>query len=192
MIPALEIQLSERAVALMRRFEDLHGLMAALAREIDLQTQLTAAHIVEKRLTGAGPFPVSDHRLGVRTNLLRNSVRASSATVSGDTITSGIGTNVKYAGTHEFGLTIRHKARTGTVRLRTDRKGILIRQKDGKLAVFARNTHKQAKAVQYQGKAYEITYPERAPFRFGIRDRADAMGNGVSRAAIKFWEGGGR
>lgn len=75
---------------------------------------------------------------------------------------AGIGTNLVYAAIQHFGGKIQRKGKAGTVRLRTDAKGNLLRQgKNGKLAVFARQSHKRAVERSYQGKDYSITLPAR-------------------------------
>lgn len=75
---------------------------------------------------------------------------------------AGIGSNLVYAAIQHFGGKIQRKGKAGTVRLRTDAKGNLLRQgKNGKLAVFARQSHKRAAERGYQGKDYAITLPAR-------------------------------
>ena len=78
---------------------------------------------------------------------------------------AGIGTNMVYAAAQHFGAKIQRKGKAGTVRLRTDAKGVLLRQgaegKLAKLAVFARASHKRAVDRAYQGKDYTITLPAR-------------------------------
>lgn len=75
---------------------------------------------------------------------------------------AGIGSNLVYAAIQHFGGKIQRKGKAGTVRLRTDAKGNLLRQgKNGKLAVFARQSHKRAVERSYQGKDYTITLPAR-------------------------------
>lgn len=78
---------------------------------------------------------------------------------------AGIGTNMVYAAAQHFGAKIQRKGKAGTVRLRTDAKGVLLRQgekgKLAKLAVFARASHKRAVDRAYQGKDYSITLPAR-------------------------------
>ena len=78
---------------------------------------------------------------------------------------AGIGTNMVYAAAQHFGAKIQRQGKAGTVRLRTDAKGVLLRQGDkgklAKLAVFARASHKRAVDRAYQGKDYTITLPAR-------------------------------
>lgn len=192
MSATVEFKISGDAQAVLNRLTG-KSVLTAIARELDAQVQLTVAHIVEKRLTGKGPFPVSENRLGERTHLLRNSLRGIKVTVDGDTITASIGSNVKYAGVHEFGGTIKRVLLAGSVRLATDRKGNLLRQgKNGKLVVFARKSRKSVQTVSFLGgKRFEITIPERAPIRTGIADRQAEIGVAVSKAIITFGKTGG-
>lgn len=78
---------------------------------------------------------------------------------------AGIGSNLAYAAIHHFGGKIQRNGKAGTVRLRTDAKGNLLRQGDkgklAKLAVFARSSHKRAVERSYQGKDYTINIPAR-------------------------------
>lgn len=74
----------------------------------------------------------------------------------------------EYAAIQQFGGTIERAAHSGWVRLRTDRKGNLMRQgKTGRarnLAVFAKEGergHKQAVRRQYTADAYTIDIPAR-------------------------------
>lgn len=193
MMPTVQIELSKEASDLLGRISDRKGVLTAIAREMDIQNDLTISHLVAQRLTGKGPFPVSEHRLGEVTHLLRRSPRATKAFLVGqDTVVSAIGSNVKYAGIHEFGGTIKRVLLAGSVRLRTDKRGNLLRQgKNGKLAIFAKDRHKLTTTVAYAGgKRYEVVIPARAPFWHAISDRAPATGAAVSQAIVRFWEGG--
>lgn len=78
----------------------LRGLRATM----DEQNELTIGHIRSARMTGQGPFPVSEGRLGVRTNRLRSSLRKAKAVLRGGAIVGSVGSNVKYAAAHEFGV----------------------------------------------------------------------------------------
>lgn len=90
-----------------------------------------------------------------------NALARSYVTSYGDDY-SQIGSNLVYAAIHHHGGTIQRKGKSGTVRLRTDAKGALLRQgKHGKLAVFARRSHKRAAERHFEGKPYTITMPAR-------------------------------
>lgn len=155
----------------MRRAPEL--VLPALTRALDAQMQITLGHITARRMTGRGPYPASEHKLGVRTGRLRQSLRASKAVVRGGNIEAGIGTNVKYAGLHEFGGTI--APHTITARL-----GKSLRFVIGGKVIFR-------KSVKHPG----ATYPERAPIYTGIEDRQNEIAAALSTAAIKALEGGG-
>lgn len=90
---------------------------------------------------------------------------------------SQVGSNLIYAAIHHHGGDIQREARSGTVRLRTDAKGALLRQgKNGKLAVFARRSHKRAVDRSFEAKAYTIRIPARPALPI------DAAGNLTPRA----------
>jgi phage gpG-like protein len=133
------------------------------------------------------PFPPEMHILGIRTGHYAQSIRASKATISGTAIESSIGSNVIYAGVHEFGARIEHKARTGTARLRTDAHGNLLRR--GNLATFARSGHKRVKEVAYEAGAHTLEIPARAPVTTGIEDRLDDYRSAISEACAAAWKG---
>lgn len=76
----------------------------------------------------------------------------------------GVRSGIPYARIHQLGGRITRVTNPGTVRLRTNKKGELIRQsKYPKLAVFARKKHKLAKEVNKSfGKRYSIYIPKRS------------------------------
>jgi hypothetical protein len=182
------IQLTPEALAILADLQSPDWLLQEVAQAMDEQNQYVVSKIQQQRLTGRGPFPPEEHRLGVRTGRLRSAAWASPATVTGTSVACGIGDNVKYAAIHEFGGRIVRKPFTGKVRLRTDAAGELLRQlTNPKLLVFAKKTHKRAKEVQYQSAGYTIEMPERAPFRTEIGERLDDYGRAVSRAIVDAW-----
>jgi phage gpG-like protein len=63
---------------------------------------------------------------------------------------------------HQFGGTIKRTLAAGSVRLRTDAKGNLLRQEGhDRLAVFAKRKHKRFVERQFEGRDYEFTVPAR-------------------------------
>jgi phage gpG-like protein len=213
-LPKFTITLSAEAEQAIARLGNPALSMRALATELDRQNQFTIGHISQHRMRGNNgkPFPPEEHVLGIRTNRYRGSLRATRAVVMGEsTVHSAIGSNVKYAGIHEFGGTIQRKERAGKVRLLLNKDGSLARQirgvtktktKKGKaknqyvywdnLAVFAKRKTKaeRVREVAFQGKAYSIKMPARAPVSFGIQDRLPAIGEAISRAIVAAWENG--
>jgi phage gpG-like protein len=181
---AISIQLSPAAQKIAANLQKLPAQAALIiASAMDEANQFALANIVEKHLTGKGPYPVDEKRLGERSHLLRNSARTTAAVVENDKVISGIGSNVKYAGLHEFGGRITIPARQVKVRLRTNADGSLMRQL-GQLAIFAKKKHKRAKEVVTQSEAYDVVMPERAPFRTGITEMAPRYSKSISAAII--------
>lgn len=88
--------------------------------------------------------------------LLRSITHRSTST------TAEWGTNVVYAGIHNFGGDIERLAFSSTLRLRTSANGRLLRQKGHEhLAVFAKATHKRAVERRYTVGAHKINMPAR-------------------------------
>lgn len=195
--PAITIKLTDKAVALLNRMQSWPVILPqAIARGMDEANQLIIATIQRDYLSFPKSQPPTLEGLRVQSGDYRRSLRASKAVVTGGAIISSIGTSVtkggfSYPRLHEFGGTVKRKPRAGVVRLKTDRKGVLVRQKDGKLAVFARRTNKQFKEVAYQGKAYEATYPARAPIQRGITASMERTGKIISRHIIAAFNGQG-
>jgi phage gpG-like protein len=78
---------------------------------------------------------------------------------------AGVGTNKDYAAIHNFGGEIKRQPFSGTVRLRTDAKGNLLRQGTeglkANLAVFAKASHKRAVAREFSSAGYTWKMPQR-------------------------------
>jgi len=143
----------------------------AIAKATDEQNNLTVGSIIKNRMTGKGPFPPSEGKLGVRSGRLRASLRATPAIVTGQTVSSSIGSNVKYMGIHEFG---------------GQTKPHLIKASGGKSLRFVLGGRVVfAKSVKHPGSKI----PARAPIFRGIEDRSDAYGAALSGAALKALEG---
>lgn len=94
-----------------------------------------------------------------------NLARSITFKVAGRTVV--LGSNEPYARIHQEGGVIQRQGREGSVRLRTDAKGRLLRQgKEGRkahLAVFASGSHKRAVERAFTHGAYQIHIPAR-PF----------------------------
>jgi phage gpG-like protein len=188
---AIHIELTQSAQKILANLQALPANMAlAIAAGMDEANQFALANIVSKRLSGKGPYDVAEQRLGERSHTLIKSARTSPAVVNGNQVISAIGSNVKYAGLHEFGGRVHHPARTVKTRLRTDARGALVRQL-GTLAIFAKKTHKRAKEVISQGKAYDVQIPARAPFRAGIAESAGDYRKSISKQIVAVWNAGG-
>jgi hypothetical protein len=189
----IAIAITSNARQIAENIRDLNerGIGAAIAAAMDFQNQQTKTHIEDERLTGEGPFPPSEHKLGVRSGLLRRSLRATPARVTGRTVTSAIGTNIFYAAIHEFGGSFQRKATGGITRLRADAKGNLLRNGRGG-AIFAKKEHKRVAERAFTFKSRTIKFPERAPIRTGIEDCVPSYGGAISAAIEDAWNNGGK
>jgi phage gpG-like protein len=156
---------------LVQRLADQPRYLRRIAGVIDKENQLTVGHIISTRMTGQGPFPPSEGRLGVRTGRLRRSLRATRTEVVGDGVVSAIGTNVQYMGPHEFGgQTAPHVIRA--------KNGKALRFGVGGRVVFR-------KSVKHPGSKI----PARAPIRRGIEFRQPHYTQAIGQATVEHIEG---
>ena len=88
------------------------AVLGAVCRALDEQNQLTIGEATSKRLSFPKEGKATPEGLRVVTNRLRQSITAAKARVVGTQVVSGIGSNVRYFGPHEFGF-------TGAVQVRT-------------------------------------------------------------------------
>lgn len=96
----MTIKLREPAARIVKELETFPERMSQrIAGAMDRRNQLVVGYIQKEKLTRANP-----PYLNVRTGRMRGSVRATRAAVSGRVIRSSIGTNVRYAGVHEYGF----------------------------------------------------------------------------------------
>lgn len=172
----MRIELTEEAKAVTRRLEGFPPVMRkAIAAAMDLQNEGSIGHIVQTKLTSAGP-----QFLNVRTGRLRRSARRNRAEVDGDTITSSIGSNVKYAGVHEYGFQGTQKV-DGFVR-RNPRGDVRATGPRGGRKIIARG-------VSFvRPHTRRVNFPERAMFRTGIEERLPKYGTAISTAIVEAWE----
>jgi len=94
--------------------------------------------------------------------LIKGGTLRKSITVQAGRMDVVIGTNLGYARIHQLGGEIKRKPFSGSVRLRTDAKGNLLRQ-EGRpnLAVFARRNHKRMVTKEFKSEGYTIVMPKR-------------------------------
>src|SRR4051812_41637647 len=103
--PIIQMEFSPAAKSYIASLERFPAeLKLALKRGLDRAVPQVASRVQAQRLTGQGPFPVEEHMLGVRSGQLRQSVRFTSAAISGDTVSASIGSPLRYAAVHEFGF----------------------------------------------------------------------------------------
>lgn len=167
MTNTIEIKLDDAALrarlnSLMGALTNTKPLMASIANELLVQT--------ERAFDDEGPGwpqlkPSTVKRRGSAHPILEvsNALALSVTPNSGENYAL-ISSNKDYAAIHQFGGTIKRKGKAGSVRLQTDAKGNLLRQRKHKnLAVFAKQDHEHYTERNYQGKDYSIEIPAR-PF----------------------------
>jgi hypothetical protein len=104
-VVTIKIELPPESQALIKKFQDMpEELPKAIKRGMDRSLQIVTGRIQEQRLSGKGPFPPPQHRLGEVTGQLRRSLRAEPAVIEEDEVTGAIGTPVIYGAIHEFGF----------------------------------------------------------------------------------------
>lgn len=183
---AIYLQLAPKAQEAVRRWTGPlpAEVLRAVAAAMDKENEHTVEHIVRDYLSFSRAQKPVPKGLRVVSNRLRGSTRASKATVTGDAVVSAIGSQAPYAELHEFGGAVTRTSKPGSVRLRVDAKGELIRQGNGR-AIFARAYHTRVREVSFKGgRTYTANYPERAPFRRGIADCLSNYEAALSRAVL--------
>lgn len=81
---------------------------------------------------------------------------------------AAVGTNKEYARIHQEGGIIQRAAYSGTVRLRSDAKGNIV--KSGNLARFAKKSHKRSVEKQFTSSGYTIKIPKREFLKLNDQD----------------------
>ncbi len=108
MSATITIQLSPQAIALSEKFKRApQEFPQAIKRGMTRALAVVSGRIQEKRLTGHGPFPATEHRLGERTGQLKLRTQSTPATIESEgnqtVVTGAIGSSVFYAAFNEFG-----------------------------------------------------------------------------------------
>lgn len=182
--PTIQIQFSPQAQELLARVSDPRVALQAIRRGSDLANQSTIGVIQKSFLSYPKSGPTTPEGLRVITNRLRGSVRASKAVIDGDTVVSAIGSNVKYAGVHEFGF-------QGSVMV-----GGQIRKRRVFRDFLAKNGKATRRKVRV-GDSYvtphrrNVNIPARAPFRRGITRNLETIRQIVSQSIVKALQGQG-
>lgn len=159
----LTVQIPPRSAAVIERFRHMpERLLPAIAHGLDRAAQAIIGHAQRMRFRGKGPFPPQEHRLGVRTHRLRDSLSALPAEVDPEGVRVRIGSDVVYFGPHEFGF-------AGAVQVREHRRVI-------------RRGKRQAKIVSVRAHQRTMRLPERAPLRYSVLDELPAIERELVRA----------
>jgi len=185
MADAIQLSLDSNAAQVVRQLGTFpERMQQEIAKALDYENEITVGQIQAKKLSRRGPTT-----LGVVSNRLRSSVRPTKAVVSPKSIESSIGSNVKYAGVHEYGFHGTVNVRGFTRRQTSNdllaggaRRGFKARQKREKL---------QASGIaRVKAHTRRMNIPARAYIRTTIEERRAAYGSAVSKAIVSAWEGG--
>ena len=167
-MPDLTIEISQPNAEALARFtpQRILGLVGlALVRALPH----VHAAITRERFTGKGPFPVPEHRLGVRSGNLRRQIYWTRPVYTEDSVTATIGTPVSYAGVHEFGFSGSVKVREHQrVRLFSDKGRRLTRAGAERKALRGESVTGFASTVKAHTRTVNI--PARAPLRTGLAE----------------------
>jgi hypothetical protein len=193
----VEFQISSNAAAIARQVKEFTPRMSvAIAAAMDQEDQLTVGKIQVSHLTAPGatkPLPPSEHRLRSISNRLRGSLNAIPAKITGNVIDAGIGSNVAYAGAHEFGFdgTVQVKAHSRR-RFEVKPAPRVFNPKTGKIHATKATRTPTGDTISVKAHSMHMRMPERAPIRTGIQERAGNYSASISTAIVAAWapEGG--
>ena len=167
---SIKITVSENAQAILANLRTMPDWVGKrIARSMDLQNQLTVAHIDQVYLSFPKDGPTVPIGCRVQSNRLRGSIRASKAIPSPEGVSSSIGSNVVYAAAQEFGADY-------PARDIVPKNGKALRFMIGQRVIFAKKVHMPAHTMQ--GRHFVEN---------GIRDRAQHYSNAFTRAIIAGW-----
>jgi phage gpG-like protein len=160
MSATITIELTPSAQALIERWRTMpRQSVEAIRSSMTKSLEIVTGRIQEKRLSGKGPFPVEEHRLGQVTQQLTRSAlpTPAKATSTGTQaiIEGSIGASVRYAAVHEFGF-------LGEVQVKT------FRRKGRSVKAFTRRMNIRA----------------RAPFQTGINENRDYISEKIEASLI--------
>jgi len=168
----VKISLDGRSMVFMERIGDASkGVQRQLLRTIDMQNQLTIGFIQKEKLSKRGP-----DTLGVVTNRLRSSIRATKAELRSDGgIYSMIGSNVVYAGIHEFGFQGDVKVRAHTRRvdqfISEANSTAVFDPASGKISKRKRKPKTTTVEIQVRAHSRKVNMPARHYIRRSIEQR---------------------
>ena len=154
---AITVTLPPESASLVAKFNQLPTEMPkAVQRGMDRALQVVRGRIQTNRLTGQGPFPPEEHRLGERTGDYRASLRSEPAVVVNNLVIGSIGSPIRhndfnYPLTHEFGATV------------TPVRGRYLVYKIGEQTIFSKRS----------------VIPARAPVITGIDENKDYIASEV-------------
>lgn len=165
------ITLKTNAAEVLRHLREFPAAMAqGIARALDRRNELTVGQIQARKLSQRGPTT-----LGVVTNRLRSSIRPALAQVAGPSrIVSAIGSNVSYAGAHEYGF-------DGTVQIPAHSRKVT--------QVFGRQL-KSPITAEVRSHSAKRHIPARAFISSTVGEESEKYAADISAAILRAWQGG--
>jgi phage gpG-like protein len=185
----IEIEFSEGTKQLVKQAPSLPArMMQAIRRGVDKANDLTVSNTQQNRMTGRGPYPVAEGKLGQVSGHLRKSLRRSAAVVNGMEATGTIGTNIVYAGVHEFGF-------NGQEQVSAFRRKVKSRDQFAKVDRVSKKTGKPYKGkvktasgiTQVKSFTRWMQIEARAPIGHGIADNAGTYDREIGAELRKEW-----
>lgn len=185
----ITLTLTPEARAVLAQVQRFPERMATgLAASLDRENELSIGQIQRTRLSRRGP-----ETLGVVTNRLRSSISRAPARLGEDgrTLVSAIGSNVEYAGAHEYGFRGTVPVRAHTRRRFETRSvgGATLDPRTGRIKKARKKTvREQSGIAQVRAHTRQVAIPERAYIRRTVEARAGAYEQSLSRAILRAWE----
>lgn len=173
MADAITIQLTSNAAAVtaaLQRFTP--AMQSAIGKALDLENQLSIESMSLNKMHGPRP-----QVLGAVTQDLVRSINATPAAVGDTTVDSAIGTNLVYAGVHEFGFD--GNVNVSAFSRRNARRNVYAPRKDGR-GNTKRIVAEGASVVRAHSR--HMRMPQRSFIRSTISERTDDYSAAVSGA----------
>jgi hypothetical protein len=193
----MKIDLTTNAAEIVKDLEEFPPKMArGVARAMNEQNELTVGHIVRDKLTAAGP-----RYLNVRSGRMRKSARRTKAEIAGLRIVSSIGSNLVYAGVHEYGFqgTVQVQAFTrrapqgdrfslgGKSVTRPMAESMGLFDKRGRLRRRKGLAQESSGISRVKAHSRRMNFPARHMFEDGVTENLDAYADKVSEAITEAW-----
>jgi phage gpG-like protein len=186
----ISIQVSDNAAEILGKLQNFPQAMAtSVARALDQENELTIGQIQLRKLSHSGPMT-----LGVRSSRLWKSIVKTKAFVAGGAIVAAIGSNVVYAGVHEFGFDGTVSVRA-YIRRRLSPAGATSRYYFDMPTGRIRRTGKKPKPreqlglISVRAHTMHMHFPERAFIRSTIEERRADYCSSISQAIVNAWNG---
>ncbi len=184
MSSAVIIELSPQAAALLRAAPQWPQAMArAIAAGMDYENELTIGYAQRTKMSQRGPTT-----LGVVTNRLRSSLNRSAAEISGNSVTSTIGSNVSYARAHEEGfdgnVTVRAQTRRVFSYGGSGTKTFKQLSRTGRIVTRTRKPTATSGTVQVRSFQRHMVVKQRSFIRSSLIERAPDYGRTLSRRIV--------